>query len=271
VVSNGAVVGLTITDAGVDYTNAPNVYIYFPALVTAQPQSLVVNAYGTASFSVTASGGTAPLSYQWSFDGTILSGATSTSLTISNVVQTNLGTYAVVVSDVFGSVPSSNATLSMYPFIQTPFTGLVTDWGTNAILSVGAWGTGPLNYQWYDNGVAVLGATNQTLDLSSIQFTNAGLYSVVVSDPLGSVTNTPEQVVVNIAGVSLGMFPGVIITGTIGYKYVIQSTTNLSNTNSWVPVANVTLTQPVQLWVDTNVNASLPGNPQRFYQVLPGP
>jgi len=34
------------------------------------------------------------------------------------------------------------------------------------------------------------------LDLASIQFTNAGLYSVVVGNSLGSVTNTPEQVVV---------------------------------------------------------------------------
>jgi hypothetical protein len=31
------------------------------------------------------------------------------------------------------------------------------------------------------------------------------------------------------------------------------------------------LEEPVQLWVDVNVNASLPGNPQRFYRVSPGP
>jgi len=161
------------------------------------------------------------------------------------------------------------ATLSMYPFIQSPFTGVVTDWGKSPTLSVQAWGTGPLSYQWFDNGAAVLGATNATLDLSSIQFTNAGLFSVVAASSLNRTTNAPAEVVVNPAGVSLGLYPGVTVSGVIGYSYFIQSTTNLSNTNSWVTVANLTLTQPVQLWVDTNIDASLPGNPQRFYQVLP--
>jgi hypothetical protein len=93
------------------------------------------------------------------------------------------------------------------------------------------------------------------LDLSSIQFTNAGLYSVVVSSPLGSVTNKPEQVVVNPAGVAIGMYPGVTVTGTVGYTYTIQATADLSNTNSWVPVATITLQESSQLWVDINVNA----------------
>lgn len=231
---------------------------------------LVVNAYDPASFSVTASG-TMPLNYQWSLNGTNILGATSSSLTISNVSQSDLGAYAVVVTNEFGTVTSSNAMLSMYPFLAAPFGGVVTDWGKDATLSVQAWGTGPLSYQWFDNGAAILNATNQTLDLSSIQFTNAGLYSVVVSSPLGSVTNTPEQVVVNPAGVSIGIYPGVTVSGVVGYTYIIQSTSNLSNTNSWVTVATLTLEEPTQLWMDINNNASLPGNPQRFYRVLPGP
>jgi hypothetical protein len=55
-----------------------------------------------------------------------------------------------------------------------------------------------------------------------------------------------------------------------GYSYIIQSSTNLADTNAWVTVTNLTLSQPVQLWVDTNVDASSPFNPTRFYQVLPG-
>jgi len=238
-----------------------------PPSITSQPQSVTVNAHANASFSVTASG-TMPLSYQWSFNGTNMSGATASSLTISNVTPQALGAYAVLVSNSVGSVTSSNAVLSMYPFIAAPFLGLVTDWGYTNTLSVGAWGTGPLSYQWFDNGVAVLNATNQTLTLTSIQFTNAGLYSVVVSSPLGSVTNTPEQVVVNPAGVSLGMYPGVTVTGTVGYTYAIQATTDLSSTNSWTTVATLTLMQPTQLWVDISVNAF--ANPHRFYRVMPG-
>ncbi len=268
IVSNGVVTGITMTDAGIGYTNTPAIYIYSPLFITAQPQSLAVNAHGTATFTVAASG-TVPLSYQWSFNDTNISGATSNSLTMSNMVQTNLGTYAVVVSDIFGSVISSNAMLSMYPFIVTPFTGAVTYWGNGATLTVQAWGTG-LSYQWFDNGVAISGATNATLDFASIQLTNAGLYSVVVSSPLGSVTNAPAQVVVTPSGISLGLYPGVTIIGVVGYSYIIQTTTDLSDSNSWVTLTNLTLAQPVQLWVDTNTDASLPAHPQRFYQVLPG-
>lgn len=240
-----------------------------PPSICVQPQPVIVNAGSNASFTVTAYG-SPPLNYQWLFNGTNISGATSSSLTISNVAQCNLGNYDVVVSNDFGSITSSNAVLSMYPFLETPFGGLVTDWGYTNILSVQAWGTGPLTYQWFDNGAAISNATNSTLTLSSIQFSNAGLYSVVVSSLYGSVTNTPEQVVVNPAGVSFGLYPGVTVTGTVGYTYNIQATRDLSNTNSWTNVATLTLELPVQLWMDTNVNTTLPGNPQRFYRVLPG-
>jgi len=264
------VAGITITDVGSGYTCTSVIYIYSQMSITAQPQSLAVNAYDIASFSVTATG-TPPLTYQWSFDGTNIPGATSSILTISNVVQTNVGSYAVVVTNVFGSTNSSPATLSMYPFLAAPFGGLDTYWGYTNMLSVVAWGTGPLSYQWFDDGIAIDNATNQTLSFTAIQLTNAGLYSVVVSSALGSVTNTPEQVVVNPAGVSFGgLYPSVIIQGVVGYNYIIQSTANLSDTNSWVTVTNVTLTQPIQLWIDSNTDASLPANPNRFYKVLPG-
>ncbi len=67
------------------------------------------------------------------------------------------------------------------------------------------------------------------------------LFSVVVGSEYGSVTNTAYQVVVNPANTSIGLFAGVIIQGTVGYSYNIQSTTNLSDPNSWVTVTNITL------------------------------
>jgi hypothetical protein len=268
VVSNGEVIGITITNAGFGYTSAPSIYISFPLSITGPPQSLNVNAYDTASFAVTASG-TSPLSYQWSLNGTNLLGDTSSTLTVSNVTPSDLGIYTVTISDVFGSETNVSATLSMYPFILTPFTGAVIYWGTNANFSVQAWGSDPLTYQWYDNGVAIPDATNDTLTFSDIQYTNAGTYTVVVGNPLGSVTNAPAQVVVNPDGVSIGLYPGVTVSGVVGVSYTIQRMAGLTGTNSWTTVANLTLTQPVETWVDTNINASLPSNPQYFYQVLP--
>jgi len=240
-----------------------------PPTILTQPQSQVAMVGSNVSFTTSATGSPL-LDYQWSFNGTNISGGNSTNLTITNVAQTNLGTYAVLVSNAYGTATSSNATLSLFPFIAVPFTGAVTYWGQSATLSVVACGTGPLSYQWFDDGVAITNATKQDLALTSIEASNAGLYSVVVSSPFGSVTNTAEQVVVEPAGVSLGLAPTVTISGVVGYTYIIQSTANLSDTNSWVTLTNLTLTQPVQIWVDTNTDASLPSNSLRFYQVLPG-
>jgi len=239
------------------------------ASITNQPQSVALHAHDTASFSVAASG-TVPLSYQWSLNGTNISGATSSSVTIPDVLQTDVGAYSVVVTNAFGSVTSSNAMLFMYPFIATPFAGAVTYWGKPATFSFLALGTVPLSYQWFQDGVAMHNATNASLSFTSMQATNAGLYSVVVSNPLGSVTNTPAQVLVYPAGVSLGFAPTVTINGVIGYSYIIQSTTDLTKTNSWITLTNLTLTQPVMLWADTTVNAASPFYSKYFYRVLPG-
>lgn len=237
--------------------------------ITVQPQDVLTNAHGTASFSVTADGGA--LSYQWLLNGTNIPGATANVFTISDVTQTNLGLYSVMVTNALGSMTSSNAALSMYPYLATSFRGLITFWGKDVTLGIDAWGTGPLTYQWYDNGFAVENATNAILTLRGIQFTNAGSYSVIVTSPFGTATNSPAQLVVNAAGVSLGLYPGVTVTGTPGYTYQIQSTTNLSGTSIWSTVGSLILTQSVQLWIDVNVDAASPTNQFRYYRVLPGP
>ena len=116
-------------------------YLGSAPVVGSQPQSITVNAGDTASFTVTDTEFT-PASFQWSFDGTNIDGATSSTLTVSNVSQSDLGAYAVVITNPFGSVTSSNAILSMYPFLETPFGGAVTYWGTNVTFGVEAFNIG---------------------------------------------------------------------------------------------------------------------------------
>jgi hypothetical protein len=241
--------------------------VYGPVNISVGPASEVVPAGATVTLSVTASGYPAP-AYQWSFNGTNLLGATSNTLTLRKVQLADMGTYQVLVSNAYSSQLSAPATLSMSPSIITPYTGATAIWGLGAVLSVGAVGTGPLSYQWFQNGTAIAGATNAVYSLSSVQFTNAGLYSVVVSSTLGSVTNTPALLVVNPAGLSVGMCASLTVQGVVGYSYIIQYTTDLTATNSWTTLTNLTLEQPVELWVDTSTNALTTSH--RFYQVLPG-
>jgi sugar lactone lactonase YvrE len=84
----------------------------FPPVITVQPASRTNNPGTTATLSVTATG-SAPLSYQWSLNGTILAGATDSSLTLANVQITDAGSYSIVVTNAFGSVTSSNALLTV--------------------------------------------------------------------------------------------------------------------------------------------------------------
>lgn len=80
--------------------------------ITTQPQSQIVTAGANVTFSVSATGTPAP-TYQWRKNGTNISGATQSSYTLTNVNSGHAGTYSVVVSNTYGSVTSSNVTLTV--------------------------------------------------------------------------------------------------------------------------------------------------------------
>jgi hypothetical protein len=80
--------------------------------ITTQPQSQTVGEGSPATLSVTA-GGTAPLRYQWRFNGTNLSGATNAALTFVSAQVANSGNYSVVITNVAGSVTSLAAILTV--------------------------------------------------------------------------------------------------------------------------------------------------------------
>ena len=63
---------------------------------------------------------------------------------------------------------------------------------------------------------------------------------------------------------SVQLYAGLSITGAVGTCYQIQYTTDLAQTNSWLPLANVTLTSTPQLWVDTTG----PATASRFYRAM---
>jgi hypothetical protein len=62
-------------------------------------------------FTVGAVGLPSP-SYAWYFNGSLVSGATNATLELDNVQTNNIGSYYVIVTNTYGSVTSSNASLS---------------------------------------------------------------------------------------------------------------------------------------------------------------
>jgi len=82
------------------------------------------------------------------------------------------------------------------PTIATQPQAAVVDLGGTLALSVSAGGTEPFTYQWSRDGVPLAGATSSSLNLSGVQASSAGKYTVRVTNSLGSVTTTPANVVV---------------------------------------------------------------------------
>src|SRR2546430_5837633 len=68
-----------------------------PALITNQPMSVATVAGATVTFSTGASG-TAPIFYQWRYNGAPMAGATKSTLTLTDVDIINSGDYSVVAS-----------------------------------------------------------------------------------------------------------------------------------------------------------------------------
>jgi hypothetical protein len=81
--------------------------------ITTQPSAVTVNVGQTAAFSVSVSG-TLPISYQWQKNGANISGATSASYTTpATTASDNGATFRCVVSNDWGTVTSSAATLTV--------------------------------------------------------------------------------------------------------------------------------------------------------------
>jgi Concanavalin A-like lectin/glucanases superfamily/Immunoglobulin domain len=83
-----------------------------PPAIIVQPASQKVTTGLNATFTVTAVG-TPTLHYQWSYNGTNITGAIGSSLTLTNVQIGSGGNYSVTVTNAFGSVTSSNAILTV--------------------------------------------------------------------------------------------------------------------------------------------------------------
>jgi hypothetical protein len=100
------------------------IIVHAPPIITTQPSSQSVAAGSSATFLVAVTG-SAPLVYQWYKGATLLSnggnvfGATSSTLTVSNIQFFDGAGYTVLITNNYGSVTSSVATLTVIPGTPT--------------------------------------------------------------------------------------------------------------------------------------------------------
>ncbi|HNQ72774.1 MAG TPA: family 10 glycosylhydrolase [Verrucomicrobiota bacterium] len=85
-----------------------------PPTITANPLSRSVKVGTNVTFTASASG-TAPLAYQWRFNAANIAGATNNVLALTGLDWPNGGQYALVVTNLAGSVTSAPAWLTILP------------------------------------------------------------------------------------------------------------------------------------------------------------
>jgi len=65
-------------------------------------------------------------------------------------------------------------------------------------LSVSASGTEPLTYQWKKDGQVIAGATSEVLSISNAAGSDSGLYTVTITNALGTVTSQTAKVTISL-------------------------------------------------------------------------
>lgn len=112
--TNGGNYYVVVTGAygSVQSSNATvNVLPANPPIVVTPPQSQSAYLHQSVQFTVTVSG-TPPFSYQWKSNTVAMSGATNTTLKLANISAASAATYAVVITNAFGSA-TTNASLTV--------------------------------------------------------------------------------------------------------------------------------------------------------------
>jgi kumamolisin len=188
--------------AGVGYDEASGVGVPLVSTLTqtlmgpvftSPPASQVATTGQPVTFSVGVTG-TGPLSYQWSKDGSAISGATGATYTIASPTGASTGNYSVAVTDEYSTNTSSTADLVVAT--SAPVAQQVSENAPVTFSIVEANTSLTYTYQWYYDGVAISGANSSSYTIRNAPLTASGSYSVMVTDSYGNVTTTPVYLAV---------------------------------------------------------------------------
>jgi len=163
-------------------------------------------AWSDTQYVAVGAGGRIATSPTGAFWTAISSGVTGIihGVTWSGVPLTPTGN-PVALTDNLRQMPA----LSAQPTAQTVIAG------GSATYSVAASGADPIAYQWKKSGVAIGGATNAAYTVANVVSTDAGSYTVTVSNAFGSVTSAAAALTLRGQGTTGRQFVAVGASGTI--------------------------------------------------------
>ena len=230
VVDNGRITGsksnrLRITDLKAQDTSDTYVCVVvgYCGTVTSKPAKLYMPLVSASTSTSTACAGGpinlevyvipesiagSTISFQWYLGDTPVEnsgriiGANTKALRISDATAADIGDYHCVITfngvDVVLTSNTVTVVMGAVPTISVQPQGDTICAGQPLLISSSASGSGLL-YQWYKGTTSIPGAIGPDYSVQSASAGDAGTYSVIITNPCGTVTSDVAEVVVNVA------------------------------------------------------------------------
>ena len=161
-------------------------------------------------------GGTPPLTFTWRTNGVPAAITSSNTLVIGTSRLSDTASYDVIVTNAFGSVGSSAVSVSVIT-PSLPVINQLLGYQSRTLYPTGTLSFavsvtgGGLKYQWFKNALPIASATSSAYSFANVTTTNAGSYSVSVTNVVGVATSGPPAVI-TIPSVTAGSYEAAIIT-----------------------------------------------------------
>jgi hypothetical protein len=185
---------------------------------TSYPNSQYVVQDSNISFTGIVNGYPKEFTYQWYKNSQILPDATGNVYSINNVTNTDAATYLLTVSNTQGTV-SGSASLTVIPFSTPVITAQPNDLFLNSgyfgQMFIVANGVPNPNYQWRKDGIDVVSGIYSSLVFTNVKEQDAGVYDVIVSNNVGSVTSSGANLTINTGTSYMNMMMATISGMTI--------------------------------------------------------
>jgi hypothetical protein len=177
---------------------------------------------------------------------------------------------AIAKTRIYNRALSSDEVAQLYafdadvPYIIGQPKGRIVSQGSTVSFAVAAIAQNPISYQWSKDGFPISTATNATLLIPNVQPSQAGLYTVAISNGLTGVVSAPAALAVVFSsgagapGFTSNQF-GFGISGPAANTFVVEASTNLQ---TWLPLSTNTFGLGQFQFLDSGSAT----NPIRFYR-----
>jgi len=212
---------------------------------------------------------------EWFIDGLKIARVTS-ALTANNVFLGYWDSFASLSANTnlsFGLVDNVRVEIpAVAPIITGQPVAVAVKVTSNASFNVVATGTPAPAYQWRFNGTNIVGATSARYTRTGVQYSQAGNYSVVVSNLAGTIVSADALLTILPAAPALFQIGALQSDGSLalslggdaGATYFVETSTNLVD---WLVLTNISLTGPTAQF---NIPAT-PSEPQRYFRARSAP